>query len=588
MLQAHPRTFKVNGSYPSSGQTESRRFEMEAQAKILVVDDEEKICRNVAKILAKNNYEVSQALNAQEALEKMAKESFALLISDIVMPGRNGLELLKLVKRQWPLTKALMMTAYASTDTAVKAIRLGALDYLPKPFTPDELRDTVKKALNGELMEVPTTAEEKESIDVIDLDIPFDADEVAKVTGEEYAKMLGPSDMPVVEVKMPEPLEGFCEVGQMVCDIFKKLGATCKAGTKKDECPQKKAKKGKAASKRGPAFDADKLIGVDQPFNYDEVVAVTGPEYVETLHQDGVAFVPYEELKDRVAAMLATRRQRGRIDVDVPFDADEVARVAGEAYARTAGRSDVPVVEVKATEPLEGFCEVGQMVCDIFKKLGVTCKAGTKKGECPQKKAKKGKVARKRAPAFDAGRLIGIDFPFDYEEVAAVTGPAYVEHLVYDGTVQMPYEKLKARMASLLREKQMPRAAQRQLAAEPSVDILVIDDEAAVNNNLRKILTRKGYEVDQAFSKEEALQKLEARSYSVVLLDLRMPGIKGLELLSAVRVLRSEAKVIIITGYASIETAVEAARMGALYYLPKPFTPDEIRSVTEKAFQLAA
>ncbi|MBW2580950.1 MAG: response regulator, partial [Deltaproteobacteria bacterium] len=84
---------------------------MEAKTKILVVDDEVKICRNVEKILAKDDYDVSYASSADEALGKMAKESYSLLISDIIMPGMNGLEFLKLVKNQWPLTKVIMFTA---------------------------------------------------------------------------------------------------------------------------------------------------------------------------------------------------------------------------------------------------------------------------------------------------------------------------------------------------------------------------------------------------------------------------------------------------------------------------------------------
>jgi DNA-binding NtrC family response regulator len=72
------------------------------------------------------------------------------------------------------------------------------------------------------------------------------------------------------------------------------------------------------------------------------------------------------------------------------------------------------------------------------------------------------------------------------------------------------------------------------------------------------------------------------------LLDLKIPGVRGLELLAAIRDQQPEAKVIIITGYASIETAVEAARMGAIDYLPKPFTPGEIRKATENAFRFAA
>jgi DNA-binding NtrC family response regulator len=110
----------------------------------------------------------------------------------------------------------------------------------------------------------------------------------------------------------------------------------------------------------------------------------------------------------------------------------------------------------------------------------------------------------------------------------------------------------------------------------------------AVNNNIRKILAKKGYHVDQAVTRDDAIDKIRARPYRLALLDLRIPGVRGLELLKELRDQNPEAKVIIITGYASIETAVEAARLGAIDYLAKPFTPDEIRDATAKAFRLAA
>jgi DNA-binding response OmpR family regulator len=410
---------------------------MGTAAKIMVVDDEKQICQNVEKILSKNNYEVIRATSAKEALEKMAKDSFSLLISDIVMPEMNGLEFLKLVKKEWPLTKAVMMTAYASTDTAVKAIRLGALDYLSKPFTPDELRSTVELALSGDLIEAVTTEKEKE---IIDVDIPFDRDDVAKYTGEDFVDRLGPSDMPVVEAA-PETLENYCALGNMVCDIFKKLENTCKGGIKTGDCPQLKAKKKKAAKAKG--FDAEKLIGIDSPFNYEEVVSITGPEYVLKMQYEGVAFMPYEELKQNVAQMM------------------------------------------------------------------------------------------KKAPERQAD------------------------------VIEIPKEMVPA-------------------------GVLVVDDEVAVNNNIRKILSKKGFSVEQAVTKTEALEKIEETAYALVLLDLRMPDVKDLELLKAIRDRRPETMVIIITGYASIETAVEASRLGAVDYLAKPFTPDEIRNATEKAFRLAA
>jgi len=279
--------------------------------------------------------------------------------------------------------------------------------------------------------------------------------------------------------------------------------------------------------------------------------------------------------------------QQGKIDVDIPFDRDEVAQQTGEAYADQASRSDMPVIEITASDSLEGFCEMGSMVCDIFKKLGATCKAGTKKAMCP-KLAKKKRAAKKKA-SVDLTDLIGIDQPFNYEEVAAVTGPEYIENLVYDGTVQVPYETLTQNVARMTKELEQTSAASLEFPdASVTKNILVIDDEVAVNNNIRKILLKKGYQVDQAVTKDEALESIASHPYKLILLDLKIPGVKGLELLQTIRDKNPEAKVIMITGYASIETAVEATRMGAVDYLPKPFTPNEIREATDKAFLLAA
>ncbi len=149
----------------------------------------------------------------------------------------------------------------------------------------------------------------------------------------------------------------------------------------------------------------------------------------------------------------------------------------------------------------------------------------------------------------------------------------------------IPYEELKRRLTS-------PGQAEADLPEVPktpaSKTILVIDDEPAVNNNIRKILRKNGYAVDQALTKQEALKQIEGGSYPVILLDLKIPGVNGLELLGAIRQKSPDSRVIIITGYATIETAKETARLGAVDYLAKPFTPEEIRRSTETAFRYAA
>lgn len=544
---------------------------MHTPINIMVVDDEPSICRNVKKILAGANMVVTSATSAREALDQLARQKFDMVISDIIMPETNGLELLKALKEGWPQTKALMMTAYASTDTAVKAIRLGALDYIPKPFTPNELRKVVEDALAGHLIEAKVSPREKESIAV--KEVPGSVREADTPVEEELEQ----TETPVVAIEATAPIEGFCQVGAMVCDIFKKLGATCKAGTKSGECPQIKARQKKEAD-AAPTRDMRTLIGIDQPFNYDEVSAITGPEYLAYLRHDGVALPTYEELKANVAQL----EQKFKIARDVPFDRDEVAAVTGEAYADTMNRSDMPEVQITAEAALEGFCDVGTMVCDIFKKLGATCKAGTKSGECPQRKARN-KQAAPQQDRIDKRQWIGVDMPFDHAEVAAVTGTQYVEWMWGEGVVVRPYEQLKADYERLLAQE-----SARTAAAEETEAVLVIDDEVAVNNSVRKALAKRGFAVDQATTKEAALEKVATRAYRLILLDLRIPGVQGLELLSAIRARQPEARVIIITGYASIDTAKEAARMGAIDYVPKPFTPNEIRQAAQKAFQLAA
>ena len=263
--------------------------------------------------------------------------------------------------------------------------------------------------------------------------------------------------------------------------------------------------------------------------------------------------------------------------MDVPFDRHEVEKVTGKAYTQQATRTDMPVVEITASEPLEGFCEAGAMVCDIFKKLGATCKAGNK-GACPQLKKKKKAKAK---GGFDGKTMISIEMPFDVKEVAAVAGPDYIDYAVNDGLTQIPYAQLKADYEKRLADD----------AGQALVDtdlILVVDDEVAVNNNIRKILGRTGYGVDQATTKADALDKINKKAYALILLDLKIPGVRGLELLQHINDRQPDAKVIMITGYASLETAKEAARMGAIEYLPKPFTPNEIREATDRAIKLAA
>jgi len=113
--------------------------------------------------------------------------------------------------------------------------------------------------------------------------------------------------------------------------------------------------------------------------------------------------------------------------------------------------------------------------------------------------------------------------------------------------------------------------------------ILFIDDENIVLHSCKRIFKNSGYNIDTASSGEEGLQKVRDNEYDIIVSDLKMPGIGGMEVLKTLRKEFPSLTVIIFTGYANVETAREALKNGAFDYIPKPFTPEEIRDVLENA-----
>ncbi len=116
-------------------------------SKIVIIDDEPIALKRLRRILEKEGHPVAAFTNPQRALEQIEKEPCALVISDVCMPGMNGLDLMTRVKGRFPNTETILITGYASIDGAVEATREGAFHYLQKPFTPDQLRQVVDRAL---------------------------------------------------------------------------------------------------------------------------------------------------------------------------------------------------------------------------------------------------------------------------------------------------------------------------------------------------------------------------------------------------------------------------------------------------------
>ncbi|RJR26580.1 MAG: sigma-54-dependent Fis family transcriptional regulator [Desulfobacteraceae bacterium] len=119
----------------------------ENQISILVIDDEIKICDVCVRALAKAGWNAQFALNGYDAMKMMEKSPFDVIVTDLKMSSMGGMEVLRRARDKYPDTMVIVITGYATVSSAVEVMKMGASDYLPKPFTPEELRGVVRSAL---------------------------------------------------------------------------------------------------------------------------------------------------------------------------------------------------------------------------------------------------------------------------------------------------------------------------------------------------------------------------------------------------------------------------------------------------------
>lgn len=128
---------------------------------------------------------------------------------------------------------------------------------------------------------------------------------------------------------------------------------------------------------------------------------------------------------------------------------------------------------------------------------------------------------------------------------------------------------------------------QETILQEPKIppNILVMEDEFSVAKGLEMVLTEEGYTVDLAMTGKDALDIFDQKTFDILVADLRLPDINGMEVIRTVKAKKPDTGVVVITGYASVNSAVDAMKLGSFDYLPKPFTDDEIKTSVEDALK---
>jgi len=116
--------------------------------RLLIVEDEDTLCESLQRVFIREGYEVDRADSAEAAARLLETERYDLIITDIILPGISGIELLKKYRTENPHQKVMVITAYATLATAVEAIKAGACDFILKPLMHDEMKKAVRRALD--------------------------------------------------------------------------------------------------------------------------------------------------------------------------------------------------------------------------------------------------------------------------------------------------------------------------------------------------------------------------------------------------------------------------------------------------------
>jgi len=120
---------------------------------VLVVDDEKNIRLTFSETMTQMGFDTRTASNGEEALTKMQGAEFDLVLLDLRMPGMDGIEVLRRIRERYPKVRVIMITAHGTVESAVEAMKLGAVDFIQKPCTPDEIRELVGKVMEREAID---------------------------------------------------------------------------------------------------------------------------------------------------------------------------------------------------------------------------------------------------------------------------------------------------------------------------------------------------------------------------------------------------------------------------------------------------
>lgn len=294
------------------------------KASILVIDDEQIVHESVQRILEEEGHLVDGVMRVDQALQCLARQSYDLVLTDLMMPDRSGMEAVEEVARNHPDTGVVMFTGFATVDSAVQSMKLGALDYLPKPFTPEELVEVTGRALEA----VRKTRRDRE---------------IEKLYGDAETAMKSSLDLKEILNLICSSVVGLLNVKGSCVLIYRKADETLELashfGLSEDYMNKGVLDKNKSMAE---IFDSGQPVVIDED-SFDSRL-----HYPREARKEGISAILSVPLKVGTAilgvlrAYRADKRSFGRDELELVVKfADQAARALEHAMAYDTVRKDI-------------------------------------------------------------------------------------------------------------------------------------------------------------------------------------------------------------------------------------------------------
>jgi signal transduction histidine kinase len=536
-----------------TGQTAPPLAQEPRRARLLVVDDEESVALTVGEVLRQEGYEVETASSGDEAVVFLDGMEFDLVLTDLHMEGGDGLSVLTEVRRRAPLTISIVLTGFASVESAIAALRQGAYDYLIKPCIIDDLKMTVSRGIEHRRL---ILAEQQARAHLEELNRELEQ-RVEERTAE----------LTLVNQEL--------EAANQSKDIF--------LATLSHEL-------------RTPLTPILGWINLLRTGNLDNSALAQALDVIER----------NARLQSRLIDDLLdiSRIATGKLRFDPkPVDLKQVCEAAYETVRASAEQQQVALTMELAAQPLVVNGELVRLQQIVWNLLSNAIKFTEAGGRVILRTEVLDGEAR--VVVEDTGVGIVPEFlPYVFDRFRQADGTRTRRYsglglglAIVDALVRLHYGRVMAESEGPGRGARftitMPRVASPARMSGELVQsapqavshrVLVIDDSPDTLELLHTIFARKGSQVISAASAEEALRLAAEHPPSFIISDIGLPGTDGYQLLAALRRLPLLAQVpaVAISGYAMEEDRERALNAGFAAHLPKPIDIDKLFALIQQ------